>query len=121
MNKLYKVVDLDTREVHNVFAKSEKSAIKQCRLYDGDHINVEEVKAYNREGSYPVYLLKDIPFDTFFRYANCNSLKVGNKTYIKRRDDYDRSTKKYCCMNWEDVNDWREFKPTQWVVIDFTY
>lgn len=120
MKKLYEVVNFDTREVFRVFATNDKTAKKACRCA-GDDCQAEEMRGYDREASYPIYMLKDIPADSYFRYVNCNSYKVGNKTYIKDKDSYNNSTRKYCCTNFDDICDYREFKPTQWVVIDFTF
>jgi hypothetical protein len=120
MKRLYEVVNFDTREVFRVFASNERSAKKLCRCTDDD-CQVEEMLGYDREASYPIYMLKDIPAGSYFRYVNCNSHKVGNRTYIKDKDSYNTSTKKYCCTYFYDICDSREFKPTQWVVIDFTF
>ena len=59
-------------------------------------------------------ILKELKKGEFFKLKE-NSKKV----YVK--DEYDRSTKKFCCYNYEDINDFREFKGNKEIFIDFIY
>lgn len=42
-----------------------------------------------------------------------------NQVYIK--DEYDRSSKKYCCGRRDDISYWREFKGDKLVYTNFIY
>ena len=124
--KLIRVTNTDTGEVHVIFAKSYLDAV--VRLTDvGVELDKEctqsvEVKVTTEDGcECNIYMLRDIPADSYFRTVNYMSYKVGKTVLLKERDSYDRSVKKYCCIHAEDICRSRLLKPTQWVITDFTY
>lgn len=58
--------------------------------------------------------LKDLQKGDFFRLN-----EKAKKTYVK--DDYDRSSKAYCCYNYEDINDFKFFKGNKEIFTEFIY
>lgn len=122
--RLYRVINKDSGEVFNTFAKSKTEAASSCFINIGDIFTIEEVRVVDGGVPHLVFRLKDIiagSTGAFFRTVNCSTLKVGKTTWLKKNGDYDRSTKKYCCITAEDICKSREFKPTQWVIATFTY
>ena len=61
--------------------------------------------------------LKELKKGDFFRIVT--KAGTGRKTYTK--GEYDRVEKKYLCGNYEDINDYKYFKPTQEVTTEFIY
>ena len=43
----------------------------------------------------------------------------SKKVYVK--GDYDRATKSFCCINYEDINDYIFIKATKAVFVGFTF
>lgn len=123
--RLFRVHNKNTQEVYTLFATSKSQAISQLPLDPRDHFTIDEVMATLPDGSqHSIHMLKDIATDAsgmYFRTVNCNTLKVGKTVWLKKNGDYDRSTRKYCCIAAEDICKSREFKPTQWVITTFTY
>ena len=118
--RLHRVVNLHTQEVFTLFAKSKEEAVSLCPIGCFDDIEVTEIKATLDGSEYSIFQLRNVPV-TFFKTVNCNTLKVGKTVWIKKRGDYDPSTRKYCCIAAEDISKSREFKPAQWVITTFTY
>jgi hypothetical protein len=123
--RLFRVHNENTQEVYTLFAISKSQAVSLLPLDRGDTFTIEEVMATLPDDTpHNIYMLKDVtpgPYGMFFRTVNCNTLKVGKTVWLKKNGDYDRSTKKYCCIAAEDICKSREFKPTQWVITTFTY
>ena len=123
--RLFRVVNLDTKEVFNTFAKSKDEAVPSLPLSPSDTFTIEEVMATLPDGSqHNIFQLRHVPAacsGTFFCTVNCNNLKVGKTVWLKQKRDYDPSTRKYCCIAAEDICKSREFKPGQWVITTFTY
>lgn len=59
--------------------------------------------------------LKDVKKGEFFRISPSDTAPVWV------RDDYNRSTKKYECYKFDDMNHLGEFKGTRIVIIDFEF
>lgn len=123
--RLFKVHNMDTREVFTIFAKSKAEAVSLLPLDPSDTFTIEEVMAPLPDGSqHNIFMLRSVPAaccGTFFRTVNCNTLKVGKTVWLKQKSDYNPSTRKYDCIAAEDICKFREFKPTQWVITTFTY
>ena len=122
--QLLRVTNRDTREVFTIFAKSTDEAYLTLPIAKSDDLEFTWMHAPANDGSgeqWPIYMLKYIPNDSYFRTVNCNTLNVSKTTYFKPNSSYDRSTKKYSCWKFEDVNCDRAFKSTHWVVTDFTF
>lgn len=122
--QLLRITNRDTREVFTIFAKSTAEAYLTLPIAKSDDLEFTWVTAPANDGSgeqWPIYMLKYIPNDTYFRTVNCNTLNVSKTTYFKPNSSYDRSTKKYSCWKFDDINCARQFKSTHWVVIDFTF
>ena len=61
-----------------------------------------------KEG-YTLAPLRKLPQGTYFQ------LKLNGKIYI--RGYYERSSKKYCCISYDDANKWRFFPGDKLVII----
>lgn len=57
--------------------------------------------------------IKELKRGDFFR------LKENGKVYV--RDYYERSEKKYCYYDFDDVNNWHFAKGTKKVITDFIF
>ncbi len=123
--RLFRVRNLSTMEVFNLFARSENEALSLCPITIGDDYEVEELKVTTEDGcTNRIFQLRSIPPSAsgiFFRTVNANTLKPGKTVFIKKLGDYDRSTGKYCCIQWDNISKSREFKPQQWVITEFTF
>lgn len=120
--RLWKVSNLDSGEVFTVFATTKDVAISSLPIGSNDIFTTEEVRVTTEDGcTNAIYRLKDIPIGSYFRTVNANSLNVGKTVMVKERDSYNKSDKKYCCIKFHDVCSWRMFKPSQYVIIDFTF
>lgn len=120
--RLWKVHNLDSGEVFTVFATTKDSAISSLPIGTNDLFTIEEVRVTTEDGcTNAIYRLKDIPIDSYFRTVNGTSLKVGKTVMVKERDSYDKSSKKYCCIKFDDICSSRTFKPSQYVILDFTF
>lgn len=120
--RLWKVHNQSTGEVFTVFALTKDSAISSLPIGTNDLFTIEEVRVTTEDGcTNAIYRLKDIPVDTYFRTVNANTLKVGKTVMVKERDSYNKSDKKYHCVKFDDVCSWRVLKPSQYVILDFTF
>lgn len=122
--RLFRVVNVDTAEVFTTFAKSKAEAVSTLPLGPTDKFTIEEVTAMCDGIPHNIFQLRHVVCGAtgiFFKTVNCNSLKVGKTVWLKKNGDYDRSTKKYCCIAAEDICKSREFKPGQWVITTFAY
>ena len=120
--RLWKIHNISSGEVYNVFALTKDSAVSTLPIGSFDEFTVEEVRVTTEDGcTNAIYRLKDIPTDCYFRTVNQSTLKVGKTVMVKEKDSYDRSTKMYCCIKFEDISACRTFKPTQYVITDFTF
>lgn len=123
--RLFRVRNLSTMEVFNLFSNSKESAVSACPVGAYDEVEVEEVLVTTEDGcTNRVFQLRSLPPSVsgiFFRTVNANTLKPSKTTFIKRVGDYDRSSGKYCCIQWNDICKSREFKPQQWVITEFTF
>ena len=63
--------------------------------------------------------ISQLPKGCYFRLVNPATGKVNPTVYV--RDDYDRSTRRYCAYRFDDVCSSRDFKPDRTVCIDFTF
>lgn len=59
--------------------------------------------------------LKDVKKGEFFRISPSDTAPVWV------RDDYNRSTKKYECYKFDDMNHLGEFNGTRMVIVDFEF
>lgn len=122
--RLFKVVNQDTAEVYMTFAKSKDEAVSTLPLSPSDTFIIEEVMAICDGVPHHIFQLRHVVCGVagmFFRTVNCNTLNVGKTVWLKKNGDYDRSTRKFCCIAAEDICKSREFKPGQWVITTFTY
>ncbi len=72
-------------------------------------------KYYSEE----VVSLKEVPKGEFFRIVDSKG-KIGKKVY--RKEEFDRSDKKYQCMDCLDaLGNGRKLKPKQKVLVGFEY
>lgn len=58
--------------------------------------------------------IRELKRGDFFRLT-----PQSRKTWVK--DEYDHSSKKYLCYNYEDINDFREFDGSKEVFTEFVY
>lgn len=120
--RLWKVHNISSGEVFRVFATTKDSAVSSLPVGCYDELSIEEVRVTTEDGcTNAIYRLKDIPADSYFRTVNIGTLKVGKTVMVKQKDSYDRGTKTYCCIKFEDICAFRYFKPSQYVIIDFTF
>lgn len=123
--RLFRVRNLSTMEVFNLFSTSKEAAVSACPIGAFDEVEVEEVLVTTEDGcTNRVFQLRSIPPSAggiFFRTVNANTLKPGKTVFIKKVGDYDRSRGKYCCIQWDNISKSREFKPQQWVITEFTF
>lgn len=120
--RLWKVHNHSTGELFTVFAITKDSAVSSLPIGAFDEFTIEEVRVTTEDGcTNAIYRLKDIPVNTYFRTVNTTTLNIGKTVMVKDKASYNHSTKKYVCSKFEDINSWREFKPSQHVIIDFTF
>lgn len=62
--------------------------------------------------------IKDLKKGDFF---TMREHEYPNDSQVWVRDEYDRSTKKYCCYKWDDVNHVSLKKGTMKVYADFIF
>ena len=67
-----------------------------------------ELQELAKEG-FSLRPLRNLPQGTYFQ------LKLNGKIYI--RGYYERSSKKYCCISYDDANKWRFFSGSKLVII----
>ena len=67
-----------------------------------------ELQELAKEG-FEIRPLRKVPQGTYFR------LKLNGKIYI--RGYYERSSKKYCCISYDNANKWRFFKGDKLVAL----
>ena len=67
-----------------------------------------ELQKLAKEG-FTLLPIRSLPQGTYFQ------LKLNGKIYI--RGYYERSSKKYCCISYDDANKWRFFKGDKLVII----
>ena len=120
--RLWKIYNKDSGEVFTTFATTKDSAVAGLPIGCFDEFTIEEVRVTTEDGcTNAIYRLKDIPADSYFRTVNMTTLKVGKTVMVKEKDSYDKSSKTYCCIKFHDICSWRNFKPAQWVITDFTF
>ena len=117
--RLWKVHNLDTGEVFTVFATTKDSAVSSLPIGINDKFTIDEVRVTTEDGcSHPIYRLKDIPVNSHFRTVNANSFKIAKITMIKDINSFDPSETRYYCVGAHRIASCREFKPSQYVIID---
>lgn len=62
--------------------------------------------------------LKQLKKGDFFRIVTKNG-KIGKATY--RKGDYDRASKTFSCIDYEDICHEKFLKPTQQITTEFVY
>lgn len=121
--RLYRITNIETSEVHYVFAKNQQRALDN--VPSSECLSIMQVLILTEDGCMcPVYRLKDLPTDEtsiYFRTVNQKTLKPGKTVMVKEHGCYDHSTKKYCCYKFSDINSFRDYKPNHWVIADFTF
>ena len=119
---LYRVSNVETGEVWELFAKDNLDAICQCPggpesdPFTGP-FRTEEL--LTPEG-YRIYRLKDIPKGSYFcRCKAYGGLDTNKTVWVK--DEYNRSARKYEVYKFEDVNYTALRNGTCYVTIDMTF
>lgn len=117
MKEYYKVTDGSF--VRYYFAKSAEDAIKTySENYFAD--NPVAAKVLTDQG-YPIVRLGDLAPGTYFHRTTLKDGEFCEHSVVWCRGDYDRSTKRYTCYKYEDVNHSNQFKREERVTIDFTF
>ena len=119
---LYRVSNIETGEVWELFAKDNLDAICQCpggpesSGTTGPFISEELLTP---EG-YRITMLRLLPKETYFNLVSARGKKpTQSRVYV--RGEYDRSVAKYECCYFEDVNRWRLLNGSTLVTIDMTF
>ena len=73
-----------------------------------DTLQDNELQELAKQG-FSLRPLRKLPQGTYFQ------LKLNGKIYI--RGYYERSSKKYCCISFDDANKWRFFSGDKLVII----
>ena len=119
---LYRVSNVETGEVRELFAKDNLDAI--CKCPGGPEsdpltgpFRTEEL--LTSEG-YRITCLKLLPKGTYFNLVAARGKKpTPSRVYV--RGEYDRSEAKYECCHFEDVNRCRLLNGHTLVTIDMTF
>ena len=119
---LYRVYNSETGEVWELFAKDNLDAI--CKCLEGPEADpftgpfrAEEL--LTPEG-YRITMLRLLPKETYFNLVSARGQKpTPSRVYV--RGEYDRSTAKYECCYFEDINHWRLLNGNLLVTIDMTF
>lgn len=119
---LYRVSNVETGEVWELFAKDNLDAICKCPggpesdPFTGP-FRTEEL--LTPEG-YRITMLRLLPKKTYFNIVSARGKKPTSKrTYV--RGEYDRSAAKYEVCYFEDINHWRLLSGRTLVTIDMTF
>lgn len=117
MKEYYKITDGPFTRYY--FAKSPEDAV---RIYSENYFADSPIatKVLTDQG-YPVVRLGDLKPGTYFHRTTLKNGELCEHSVVWCRGDYDRSTKKYCCYKFEDVNHSREFRREERVSIEFTF
>ncbi len=119
--RLWKVHNQSTGESFTVFAITKDAAVASLPIGVFDEFTIDEVRVTTEDGcSHPINRLKDIPVDSHFRTVNANSFKIAKTTMIKDINSFDPSETRYYCVGTHKISSCREFKPSQYVIIDST-
>ena len=117
MKEYYKVQD--SWFVRYYFAESEEDAIRRySENYFAD--NPVATKVLTDQG-YPIVRLGDLKQGTYFHRTTLKDGEFCEHSVVWCRGEYDRSSKKYECCKFEDVNHTHMFKREERVTIDFTF
>lgn len=125
--RLYRILNEKTGEHFTIFALSPEHALKIVPVpfpsTPDIPVKVEEVLATEASTGiqYPIYRLKDIPNNTYFKSVNIFGMKATSTVLIKDKNSYNRSTKKYDCTVFRDISLSRSYLPSHYVIIDFTF
>lgn len=118
MLELYKVTD--NADVQRLFwAKSEEHAVEKYEKYYFSGNPVAE-KVLTDQG-YPIVRLRDVPKGAYFHRVTLTDGEFCEHSVAWCKGEYDRSTKKWFCHKFEDVNHSRLYKGEERVTIDFTF
>lgn len=117
MQELYKIKDGSV--VKFMFAKSADDATNKYRAVFGPR-GIVVTKVLTDQG-YPIVRLCDVPKGTYFHRTSLRNGEFCEHSVVWCRDEYDRSTKKYLCYKFEDVNHSNQFRGEERVTIDFTF
>lgn len=120
----YRVYDLETGEVHEVFAHDNLDALimiagPDSPLPGGLCTRYTTKEVLTPEG-WRITLLRYLPKGSYFRLVAANGQKpTPSRVYV--RGEYDRSAAKYECCRFEDINHWRLLSGNALVTIDMTF
>lgn len=124
---LHRITNLKTGEHFTVMAKDAKHVIKLVPVpfpaTPDIPVKIEQVLATETSSGimYPMYRLKDLPTGTYFKSVNIFGFKAKGPVLVKQKGAYDRSTKKYDCILFNDICAYRSLLPSHLVIIDFTF
>lgn len=117
MLELYKVQDGDWSGVY--WAHSVEHALdkyKQNRFAD----TPIAYQIFTDQG-YPIVRLRDVPKGSYFHRVTRKDGEYCEHSVVWCKGEYDRSTKKWFCHKFEDVNHSKLFKGEEVVTVDFTF
>ena len=117
MQELYKIKDGSV--VKFIFGKNADDATNKYRAVFGQK-DIVVTKVLTDQG-YPIVRLCDLAPGTYFHRTTLKDGEFCEHSVVWCRGDYDRSTKKYCCYKYEDVNHSHEFRREERVTIEFTF
>lgn len=92
------------------------SKYKENRFYE----NPTVTKVLTDQG-YPIVRLRDLKKGDYFHRITRKDGEYCEHSVVWCKGEYDRSTKKWFCHKFEDVNHSRLFKGEEMVTIDFTF
>lgn len=119
---LYRVSNVETGEVWELFAKDNLDAICQCpggAESSGVTGPFRTEEMLTPEG-YRITMLRLLPKGTYFNLVAARGKKPTlSRVYV--RGEYDRSEAKYECCYFEDINHWRLLNGCTLVTIDMTF
>lgn len=115
--ELYKIIDgQDERYFFSADCVSALNHYKENYFYDDP--KVERVLT---DQGYPITRLRDVPKGLYFHRVSVKDGEYCEHSVVWCKGEYDRSTKKWLCHKFEDVNHSRLFKGEERVTVDFTF
>lgn len=119
---LYRVHNVETDEVFELFAKDGLDAICKCPGGPESDPSTGPFRAeelLTPEG-YRIMMLRALPKEAYFNLVAARGKKpTPSRVYV--RGEYDRSEAKYECVYFEGINHWRLLSGGTLVTIDATF
>lgn len=122
IHTLYRVWNVETGEVHELFAKNNLDAL--CKIPEAaasdPYVGPWRTEHILTPEGYAITMLRLLPKKTYFNLVAARGKKpTPSRTYV--RGEYNRSAALYECCYFEDINHWRLLSGRTLVTIDMTF